>query len=923
MSPPDRLTAVAAALARPTSPGVAGDRIEAAITAWAQRPDTGDPDRRVLRDSDWIQVACAGIDTPAQGWKLHVSAGVDTAPAVLERVLHVLSGDAIDFKVASSVERLHVLNTGNGGPTQVGKFITIYPADSAQAVRLAVALHEATAGLTGPRVPSDRPLRPGSLVHYRYGAFRPLFVQAATGLVEPALRRPDGELVPDRRRAHYTAPDWVDDPFVAAGVVERDTRPKLLFAGRYLAYELLHNSSRSIVRRAVDLDTGARRVLKQARGTSGVETDASIRERLRHEADVLRRLAPDPRFPAAHDLFEFDGDLVLVVEDCAGETIERHVATLAAQGRFVATEQIVAWGRELAGALALLHDHGLVHSDVKSANVIITPDGHVRLVDFDSARSAGETDKLTAEGTPGYLPPERVAGAPPAFTDDVYALGALLYFQTTAAEPSRAPGAGNLLARPLELLNPSVDPALRAIIVRCLDADVAGRFSSMAELNQALIALAVPAGRAAGDASREQPATDGTAHQRCLGGRDGPIHGRDASHNRDLARRLGDALCATAEPVDGGLAWTCRHPVGYGMQLRDVNAGAAGTVLALADLVEALDLPAHRDTLAGAARALAASTPFAGGPLPGLFAGESGVGAALLFAGQALEDRDLIMAAESRGRQVAALPHASPDLFTGTAGRLRFHLMLWRVTSARDQIEAAVAAGEQLLATAERPGAGERCWRIPLGYEQASGLVYLGYAHGAAGIADTLLDLYQVVGDERYRAAAAGAGRWLARLAQRTGSERAAGLDWPDTEGGALNGGLWCHGALGVGRFFLHAARLNLLADAEAIALGAARTAARTARWAGPVLCHGLAGKITFLLDVYLATGDGVWLEEARALGRLVEAFAVERDSQVQVSSETTGSISPDFMVGYAGIAYCLLRLAAPDQGTAGRALGV
>src|SRR6185437_11429706 len=112
------------------------------------------------------------------------------------------------FKVAASLSALNGLNEGRGQLSQVGKFITVYPSDDAQAVQLAVALDDATRGLRGPAVPSDRALRPDSLVHYRFGGFTPRSMQTPLGEVVSVLVAPDGTLEPDRREPFYQAPPW-------------------------------------------------------------------------------------------------------------------------------------------------------------------------------------------------------------------------------------------------------------------------------------------------------------------------------------------------------------------------------------------------------------------------------------------------------------------------------------------------------------------------------------------------------------------------------------------------------------------------------------------------------------------------------------------------------------------------------------------
>ena len=115
-------------------------------------------------DEPWIVARPLDSVLPAQGWKLHVSATLSSALDVLTQALPVLVAARVPFKVAKTLETLASLNYGVAGSSQIGKFITVYPRDDEQAVDLAVRLDQATAGLTGPAVPSDRPLHPGSRV---------------------------------------------------------------------------------------------------------------------------------------------------------------------------------------------------------------------------------------------------------------------------------------------------------------------------------------------------------------------------------------------------------------------------------------------------------------------------------------------------------------------------------------------------------------------------------------------------------------------------------------------------------------------------------------------------------------------------------------------------------------------------------------
>jgi hypothetical protein len=537
-----------------------------------------------------------------------------------------------------------------------------------------------------------------------------------------------------------------------------------------------------------------------------------------------------------------------------------------------------------------------VFRDLKPDNVIVGPDGHLRLVDFGLVTSCGAA-RSPGLGTAGYLPPEAEDGSGlVAPTDDVYGLGALLYALATGAEPSATPRSRiDLTERPPGLLNPDLGPGLISVVARCLDPGASRRYRSMPAVAAALANL----DQAPAQLSPPHPivafASDTEAQARA-----------DAAL---LARRLGDAICAGARPTPDGLRVPVSgHPRAYGFAARDVNVGTAGIVLALAELVTVFGDSHHERVLEQSARWLAHVPSLSPVPLPGLYIGEAGISLALLRAGTALGEPSLVAAAVERARWIATLPHTRLDLFTGTAGRLRFHLLAWEALGQPAQLDAARAAGDVLLQCATPAADGSLRWLTG----EAGDPPCANYAHGAAGIADALLDLYEATADERYWRAASGVATWLRTLARPVLVD-GSGVDWPSAEDGALSAGAWCRGAAGTGVFFLHAARLGL-AGAGELADRAGRAVAKGSRWAGPSQCHGLAGSIELLLDLYQATADTALLAEARALERALRAFAIERDGILTVEAGWRHMVSPDYMVGYGGVATCLLRLADPEH---------
>ncbi len=363
--------------------------VDEAIAGLGLRADAW---RRTGSGDRWITLAHHQARIPEQGWKLHVSATVPGALTTLKAVLPVLLGRPTTFKVAASLGALTVLNSGTGALSQVGKFITVYPSDDADAVDLARQLDQATAGLVGPVVPSDRRLREGGAVYYRYGAFGSQLTQSKNGEVAFAVRAPDGTLHPDLRGIGQMPPSLGGRPVPGIRRVRGVSAASPLVAGRYLVAGALHRSARGGVYLAADLETGQRLVLKRAQAYAlmlGPGEDA--RDRLRHEAGVLRRLAGDERIrcPRVHALVEQGDDIYLVMDDVDARPLERAVRAWTVTGRLVPRHRVVALGRALARMLDAIHEQGLVYRDLKSTNVLVRADGEPWLIDFEHACEAG------------------------------------------------------------------------------------------------------------------------------------------------------------------------------------------------------------------------------------------------------------------------------------------------------------------------------------------------------------------------------------------------------------------------------------------------------------------------------------------------------------------------------------------------------
>jgi serine/threonine-protein kinase len=167
--------------------------------------------------------------------------------------------------------------------------------------------------------------------------------------------------------------------------------------------------------------------------------DVDFRARLRHEARAVARLS-HPHITNVYDYGEADnGTPFLVMELVEGESL----ADRLVRGP-LPFSAVVEIGAQVAGALSAAHDRGLVHEDIKPANVMLCATG-AKVVDFGIAALAGERRGPMVVGTPSYMAPEQRAGAPATPATDVYALGLVLSGALRQGEPV-PPGLSVLLA---------------------------------------------------------------------------------------------------------------------------------------------------------------------------------------------------------------------------------------------------------------------------------------------------------------------------------------------------------------------------------------------------------------------------------------------------------------------------------------------
>ncbi len=238
---------------------------------------------------------------------------------------------------------------------------------------------------------------------------------------------------------------------------------------------------------------------------TSVLSDATARARLLREARSAASLN-HPQICTIHEVGEADGQAYIAMELVEGQSLSARLA-----GGALPTEQVLRYGLQLAEALGHAHERGMVHRDLKSANIVITPEGRLKVLDFGLAKrlSENEMDEVTRSqasltaagalvGTLDYMAPEQLRGQPADARSDIWALGVVLYEMAASARPFQGQTGFELSSailnqRPAPLAA-KVPLELRAVIERCLEKEPARRYQRGGEVQAALEAVQTGSG---------------------------------------------------------------------------------------------------------------------------------------------------------------------------------------------------------------------------------------------------------------------------------------------------------------------------------------------------------------------------------------------------------------------------------------------
>jgi len=422
-----------------------------------------------FKDLIWRYSRSLTKDDPEQGWKLHISATILTANQILTTVGPLLRRRNVLFKAPATLLELMKINSGLYSEfSQVGKFMTVYPSSSEDAVLLAAKLDRIVPPHSGPTIPFDIQLRPGSAIYYRYGGFKPLNIKHRRGTHSPAIRNPKGKLIPDLRRPGSAVPKWMDDPFIALNNGKKNPAPDLTpLRTSILTYEALSQRGKGGVYRALDISVSPFRLCVLKEGRKNGETEWDGRDgywRVKNEDRVLCALsASSVVVPKVFSRFKVEHHYYLVMEYIAGPSLH----TVLSRKRKPGIAKTIDLSLKLAKLLAEIHGAGWVWRDCKPINIIVSKTGDLVPIDFEGACRVSRPDRMPW-GTPGYVPRDSLERtvAVNRVSDDLYALGVVLYQLFTGRGPTTTP-----LKLPVRKLRKGIPAEVSSVISALLNPD--------------------------------------------------------------------------------------------------------------------------------------------------------------------------------------------------------------------------------------------------------------------------------------------------------------------------------------------------------------------------------------------------------------------------------------------------------------------
>jgi serine/threonine protein kinase len=281
----------------------------------------------------------------------------------------------------------------------------------------------------------------------------------------------------------------------------------MVLGRRYRVTERIGSGGMADVYKAVDETLGRTVAVKILH--ERYADDPDFVQRFRHEASAAANLS-HPGIVNIYDYGVEGGTYYIVMELVRGTDLK----TVVRQQGALDPLKVAEYGAQACAALSVAHGYGIIHRDIKPQNIVLTPDGAIKVMDFGIARAVDSDSTQTGSvlGTAQYVSPEQAQGRKLGPESDLYSLGVVLYELATGRPPFEGDTPVSVALKhvndevtPPRQLNPDVPPALEAVILKAMRKDPSQRYHSAEEMREDL--LRVAAGRAVAAQPRVEDTT--------------------------------------------------------------------------------------------------------------------------------------------------------------------------------------------------------------------------------------------------------------------------------------------------------------------------------------------------------------------------------------------------------------------------------
>ena len=264
--------------------------------------------------------------------------------------------------------------------------------------------------------------------------------------------------------------------------------PGMILGGRYQVQDKIGSGGMATVYRGLDEVLGRTVAIKTM--LPQYASDPSFAARFKQEAQAAAALQ-SPYIVSVYDWGKDADTYYIVMEYLRGTDLKSGIRKHGA----LDCKKVAQIGSQIAQALSVAHKHDIIHRDIKPQNIMVQPDGNIKVMDFGIARAKNShlTQDNSVLGTAHYVSPEQTQGKDLGPTTDIYSLGIVMYEAATGQVPFQGDDAisvalkqVNEQPKPPSELNPAVDPSLESIILKCMQKSPAARFQTADELYHVL-----------------------------------------------------------------------------------------------------------------------------------------------------------------------------------------------------------------------------------------------------------------------------------------------------------------------------------------------------------------------------------------------------------------------------------------------------